>query len=157
MKIQCMIKKSGEELSYLLSLLHNKATLSYCHHMSSNHWSHCYHSHLAEILIVLLLCLVNVPNEKNHCRAQFCNLLTHKSGMLHCFLKNSRCPMWPQGAFYAVPPTMLNSLAPGRCESHFKAMISISLYRIVAWALALKLLLGECHRTLLMRSQHWFT
>ena len=37
-----------------------------------------------------------------------------------------------------------------------KEYFSNSLYRTVAWALAVKLLSDECHRTSLMRSQHWF-
>ena len=38
-----------------------------------------------------------------------------------------------------------------------KVWISNSLYRIIAWALAVKLLSCECCRTLLMKSQHWFS
>ena len=51
----------------------------------------------------------------------------------------------------------LNSSAPGRCYSNFKSdNFANSPYRIVAWALTVKLLSGECHRTSLIRSQYWF-
>ena len=40
--------------------------------------------------------------------------------------------------------------------NYFKRIIFNSLYGIIAWALAVKLLSGECHRPSIMRSQHWF-
>ena len=41
----------------------------------------------------------------------------------------------------------VNWLAPGRCDSDFESMIGTHY---------MKLLSGECHRTSLMRSRHWF-
>ena len=39
----------------------------------------------------------------------------------------------------------VNLLAPGRCGSNFKSIISNSLYRISAWLLTVKLLEDEYH------------
>ena len=44
----------------------------------------------------------------------------------------------------------------GDVELILKVWFSKSLYRIVAWVLAVKLLSAECHKTSLMISQHWF-
>ena len=52
--------------------------------------------------------------------------------------------------------TGLTALASGRCSNTFRSTISNLLYRIIAWALTVKLLSGECHRAWLMRCQHWF-
>ena len=37
-----------------------------------------------------------------------------------------------------------------------KALFSNSIYRLIVLALALKSISGECHRTSLIRNQHWF-
>ena len=50
-----------------------------------------------------------------------------------------------------------NSFVPKRCGSNFKSMIfKLIIQTVLAWALAVKLLSGKYHRTLLMRNQHWF-
>ena len=49
-----------------------------------------------------------------------------------------------------------NSVVPGRCGSNFECMLWKSLYTTLARALTVKLLEGECQRTSLMISQHWF-
>ena len=52
----------------------------------------------------------------------------------------------------AIPHMVVNSLAPGRCGSNSKHIVcfSNSLYTIVTWVFAVKLLSGECCRTSLM-------
>ena len=50
----------------------------------------------------------------------------------------------------------LGQLTLGDVAIILKVSFLKSLHRIVAWALALKLLSCECHRSPLMRSQHWF-
>ena len=50
----------------------------------------------------------------------------------------------------------INSLASGRCFRCIKRLFSNSLYRIVACALAVKLLPSECQNISLMICQHWF-
>ena len=54
--------------------------------------------------------------------------------------------------------TVLDPLFPGRCVSDFKSIIFkfTYSYRIVAGAIALKLLKGVYYRTSLMGNQHWF-
>ena len=49
-----------------------------------------------------------------------------------------------------------NSLAPGKCGNNFKIVILNLFHELISWAFPVKLLLGECHRTPLMISQHWF-
>ena len=51
-------------------------------------------------------------------------------------------------------PARFNPLAPGTHDI-LEVTFSKSSYRIVAWALEMKLLCRECHRTPLMRNQHW--
>ena len=50
----------------------------------------------------------------------------------------------------------LSSLIPGRCVSNFKIEFSNSFFELISWMLTLKLLLGECQKTPLIISQHWF-
>ena len=51
----------------------------------------------------------------------------------------------------------INLLAPQGRGNNFKCIIIKPwLYGTVAWKLAVKLLSHECHRTSIMRSQHWF-
>ena len=63
---------------------------------------------------------------------------------------------WLQTWCFILGVNSVNSLTPGRYDSNFNISISHSLCRIVAWALAVKLLSDECQTTSLMRSQHWF-
>ena len=53
----------------------------------------------------------------------------------------------------------INSLAFGRyCSTVILKVLFSNLYfRIIPWAFTVKLLSGECHRTSLMKSQHWFS
>ena len=48
------------------------------------------------------------------------------------------------------------SLAPGRCAIILKAKTFKWIIQNSSWALAVKLLSGECHRTTLRISQYWF-
>ena len=51
----------------------------------------------------------------------------------------------------------INSLSPGRYGSNFNSIIfKNTLYRMVAWALTVKLFSGKRYRTSLMESQLWF-
>ena len=68
----------------------------------------------------------------------------------------SQC--WPRSLLpYGVSrPEWVNSLVPERCGNNFKSNAFRNLiFRIVAWTFSVILLSGECHRTSLMRSQHW--
>ena len=46
-------------------------------------------------------------------------------------------------------------IMPERCGSNFASMFFNSVYQLISWA-HVKLLLGECLRTPLMRGQYWF-
>ena len=48
------------------------------------------------------------------------------------------------------------SLAVGRSGGNVRNVISEHMYGVISWALLVKLLSGECHRTPLMITQHWF-
>ena len=50
----------------------------------------------------------------------------------------------------------INSLAPGRCGSNFKPVISNISYLLVSWAFSFEIALNECSRTSSMITQHWF-
>ena len=54
------------------------------------------------------------------------------------------------------PYHWVNSLYPERYDSNLKSITSKLIFRSAAWALMVKLLSCECHRTSLIGSQHWF-
>ena len=51
----------------------------------------------------------------------------------------------------------IHPLTPERCGSNIKSVISEHMLRSSPWALLVKLLSGEYHRTPLMISQYWIT
>ena len=59
---------------------------------------------------------------------------------------------WPKHLIqiYKVHYSMINSLIPGRCICNFKCVM---FKHIVMFSV--KLPLGDCHRTSLVKSQHW--
>ena len=58
---------------------------------------------------------------------------------------------------YSIPNALqVNSLAPGRSECDPKSMIFNLVYWLVSSDLLMIMASDECHRTLLMISQHWF-
>ena len=73
----------------------------------------------------------------------------------HTFGRDTGC-LWVQSLICVLPllrPCCMQYLHYlGQC---FKSFWN-SLYRPVAWAFAVKLCSGECHRTSLIRSQYWF-
>ena len=74
---------------------------------------------------------------------------------LHTHLKHKRHMMSCLDGFWIVIVSVIffNSFTKGDVA---KVHFSNSLYRTVVWAVDVKLLSGECHRTPLMTSQHWF-
>ena len=50
----------------------------------------------------------------------------------------------------------VNSLVPGRCGCNLKLVISNSRQGYISRAFHVKLPWGECHKTSLLMSQHWF-
>ena len=50
---------------------------------------------------------------------------------------------------------MVNSLVPKGCGSTFTRVCFKLILWLTSWSFPVKLVLGECHRTLLMKSQHW--
>ena len=86
-----------------------------------------------------------------------------------CYFNNIMCPVWSHllsngqttlifthlFAQWSSKQAMFNSLAPGRCGNNFKPTILKLVIQndSLGWALAVKMLSGECYRTSLMRSQ----
>ena len=97
-------------------------------------------------ITVVLLCLGSYP-------------VTYAS-----IIKRWLCPLCHVYEWYPGPWSntinsdvqLINSLLPMGEEAVIsKVSFSNSLYRRETWVLAVELLSGECHRTSLMRSQHW--
>ena len=83
--------------------------------------------------------------------------LSSRSNASSCRFKSDGASLWPSCAIYntiRVTIISINLLTTVRCVSNFKFFF-FSFYKLISWALPVKLILDECHRAPLIIKYSW--